>query len=183
MLTPLTCSAMFSPAQCDEIIRYAKAGGVQEAGLVKGRQNDKIRTARIAWLDEDGDAGWVFSQVMATVSAANRSHFKFALTEFAEKVQIAVYDAADGSHFDWHSDIGAGHCAEKRKLTLVAQLSDPLTYEGGRLEMNSTGRVETAAVCWGDATLFPSFTPHRVTPVASGTRCSLTTWVHGPAFL
>ncbi|NIY73940.1 2OG-Fe(II) oxygenase [Marivivens donghaensis] len=182
MLTPLNISAMFSTSECDEIIRLAMAEGPREAGLVRGRQNESIRTARISWLDETGDAAWVFDRVMATVASANREHFGFDLTEFAERSQVAIYEANNDSHFDWHSDIGAGTFAEKRKLTLVAQLSDAADYQGGLLELNGTGQVETAATERGGATLFPSFIPHRVTKVTEGIRYSLTTWVHGPAF-
>ncbi len=182
MLIPLTSNAMFSPDECAKIIQLAEAAGLTEAGLVRGRQNQSIRTARIAWLDEAGTAAWVFDRVMATVATANRNHFGFDLTEFAERVQVALYEASDDSHFDWHSDIGAGSFAQKRKLTLVTQLSDPASYEGGQLELNGTGQAEIADLKQGTATLFPSFVTHRVTRVTSGARYSLTTWVHGPAF-
>lgn len=182
MITALNCNAMFSKAECTEIIRLAQNQGLQEAGLVRGRQNESIRTARIAWLDETGDAGWVFDRVTDTVAVANREHFGFDLTEFAERTQVALYEADNASHFDWHSDIGAGAFASKRKLTLVAQLSDPSDYTGGTLELNSTGQTECAGTVQGDAILFPSFMPHRVTELTSGRRYSLTTWVHGPAF-
>ncbi len=182
MLTPLTCPAMFSQDECAEIIRMAQIEGLREAGLVRGRQNESIRTARISWLDEEGEADWVFSRVTSTVIAANRTHFSFDLTEFAERVQVAVYDASNASHFDWHSDIGSGTFAEKRKLTLVAQLSDPADYIGGRLELNATGRVDVVGTVQGDAILFPSYILHRVTEVTDGSRYSLTTWIHGPAF-
>lgn len=182
MITPYACDAMFSAVECDQIIRFARAQDFAEAGLVRGQQNESIRVARIAWLDEEGEAGWVFRRVVDTVLAANRAHFGFALTEFAERAQVACYEAEEGSHFDWHSDIGAGTFAAKRKLTLVAQLSDPADYAGGALELNANGHVDAVGLARGSATLFPSFVLHRVSPVTRGRRYSLTTWVHGPAF-
>ena len=182
MLTPLTWTDMFSATECDAVVRLAHAGGLREAGLVRGRQNESIRSARIAWLDDEGEAAWVFERVTGTVIAANRQHFGLDLTDFAERVQIAFYDAEACGHFDWHSDIGGGTLAERRKLTLVAQLSASGSYTGGTLELNVAGQVEAAERGRGTATLFPSFTPHRVTDVVSGARYSLTTWTHGPAF-
>lgn len=182
MLTPFLWPEMFSLAECSAIIRLAKAKGLHEAGLVHGRRNESIRRAQIAWLDDEGDAAWVFERLTGIVLAANRQHFQFALTEFAERIQIAMYDADPAGHFDWHVDIGAGPFASKRKLTLVAQLTDASCYAGGRLELNATGQVLTSGTTQGDAILFPSFTPHRVSEVTQGARFSLTTWVHGPAF-
>ena len=182
MLTPFPWPEMFTPAECSAIVRLAEAQGLREAGLVRGRQNESIRTARIAWLDDAGDAAWVFERVTGTVLAANRQHFQFDLTEFAERIQVALYDADQAGHFDWHVDIGAGAFAARRKLTLVAQLSDRASYSGGTLDLNATGQIATSGTGQGDAILFPSFVPHRVTAVSSGVRFSLTTWVHGPAF-
>ena len=173
---------MFTLTECSAIIRLAKAQGLREAGLVRGRQNESIRSAQIAWLDDEGDAAWVFERLTGTVLAANRQHFQFDLTAFAERIQIAQYASDQAAHFDWHIDIGVGPFAEKRKLTLVAQLSDPANYSGGCLELNASGQVSSCANAQGDAILFPSFVPHRVTEISNGLRFSLTTWVHGPAF-
>ena len=112
----------------------AKAHGFSEAGLVRGRRNESIRIAQTTWLDETGEADWVSERILATVLSANRLHFQFDLTEFAEKVQVARYDAEDGSHFDWHVDCGEGPFASRRKLTLVAQLSDGAAYETSILD-------------------------------------------------
>ncbi|TMV52564.1 2OG-Fe(II) oxygenase, partial [Thioclava sp. BHET1] len=92
------------------------------------------------------------------------------------------YGAEAEGHFGWHSDIGAGVVAGKRKLTMVVQLSDPSEYEGGRLETRADLDVREAPRDQGSATLFPSFVLHRVTPVTRGARHSLTIWAHGPAF-
>lgn len=70
MLTPFAWPEMFSHAECVEIIRLAETRTFREAGLVRGRQNESIRAARIAWLDEEGEAGWVFERTVGTVMEA-----------------------------------------------------------------------------------------------------------------
>lgn len=97
-------------------------------------------------------------------------------------MQVAWYGADSAGHFDWHADIGDGPLARRRKLTIVAQLSDPADYDGGALELNPAGRPVEAPRGFGDAVLFPSFVLHRVAPVTRGARYSLTLWAHGAPF-
>jgi len=182
MLSPAHRFAVFTEAECDRIIAVADEAAFADAGLVHGEQIESIRRARITWLDETGSADWIFRRILDTVAEVNREHFGFELTEFAERMQVAWYDGQAGGHFDWHSDIGDGRFAARRKLTIVVQLSDPATYSGGLLQTNGDGRVRNAETLRGSATIFPSFVLHRVTPVTAGARYSLTTWVHGPDF-
>jgi PKHD-type hydroxylase len=182
LIDPLHIPDVFPPADCARLFAIASAGAFDDAGLVRRTRDDTIRRARVQWLDDGADAAWAMGRVVDTVIEANRRHFMFDLTEFAERMQIAWYDAAQEGHFDWHVDVGDGQFAQKRKLTLVVQLSDPDAYEGGALEINADGHARAANRARGSATLFPSFMPHRVTPVTAGDRYSLTTWIHGPAF-
>ncbi|ANK80647.1 MAG: hypothetical protein TEF_07430 [Rhizobiales bacterium NRL2] len=182
MLTPFQIDDVFDLRECGEIIRVVESRLFADAGLVRGGINDNIRRARTAWLDSDGEAAWAFERLVDTVIGANRAHFGFDLTGFDEKMQIAWYDADHGGHFDWHVDIGDGQFAIRRKLTLVVQLSDGDSYAGGDLELNADGCPKAVSRQLGAATLFPSFTPHRVTPMTSNARYSMTAWVHGPAF-
>lgn len=182
MLSSHTIPTAFSKAECDEIIRLATARELEDAGLVGQVANHNIRRAEIAWLDEREGADWVMDRIIRLVAEANRESFDYDLREFAESPQVARYGAEREGHFDWHSDIGDGLVARKRKLTMVVQLSDPDSYDGGVLElMPGTGTI-AANRNRGQATLFPSFVLHRVTPVTRGTRHSLTIWAHGPAF-
>lgn len=182
MLSPAFRPAVFTEAECERIVAIAEETAFADAGLVRGEQIERIRRARITWLDEAGSADWVFRRILDTVAEVNREHFGFDLTEFAERMQVAWYDGRSGGHFDWHSDIGDGQLAARRKLTVVVQLSDPGDYSGGLLQTNGDGHVIDAGRARGSATVFPSFVLHRVTPVTAGARYSLTTWVHGPAF-
>ncbi|MCK7610774.1 2OG-Fe(II) oxygenase [Roseibium sediminicola] len=174
--------ALFSKRDCDEIIRLSQAESRDAGGLVGGTQQRDIRRAKVSWLDDEGSASWVMERVMGAVARANREAFDFDITDFREKLQVAVYDESEEGHYDWHSDIGEGPIAQCRKATIVTQLSPTDAYEGGALEVSLGHKVMTASRDQGSATLFASFMLHRVVPVSKGTRFSLTCWSHGPRF-
>lgn len=181
MIRHHTARGLFTPAECDGLAACAMAAPQAPARLVGGQGSD-LRRADLVWIDDLPGCGWVMDRLVQAVAAANRDSFGFDLDDFAESAQIARYGAERQGHFDWHSDIGEGRLAARRKLTIVVQLSPPDAYEGGALELRPSAHVVTAEREQGSMTLFPSYLLHRVTPVTSGTRFSLTLWSHGPAF-
>jgi PKHD-type hydroxylase len=182
MLKPLEIPSVFTSDECNRIIAAALAGQFHDAALVGGVRSDNARRSRLFWLDEEGESAWVFRRLLDTFAKVNREHFSFDLDEFAERSQVAWYGAETGGFFDWHVDFGDGPVAARRKLTMVVQLSDDGSYEGGHLETNADGVIRQASRQIGSGLCFPSFVLHRVAPVEQGERYSLTLWAHGPAF-
>lgn len=172
----------FTAWECDRIVAAIADVPTNEAKLVGGNRNHIQRNANLVWMDDVGDLSWVMTRLIEVVSRSNNQKFNFDLREFAESPQIATYDAANGGHFAWHSDIGLGRVAFKRKLTLVLQLSNPETYDGGDLEIRPSAQIELANRAQGAVSVFPSFALHQVTPMEWGIRRSLTVWAHGPPF-
>jgi len=181
-VTPLEIPVVFTAEECRGIVAAAIAGNFRNAALVGGTRADNTRRSRIFWLDDEGDSGWTFRRLLDTFADANRNHFNFNLDEFAERMQVAWYGAEQEGFFDWHVDFGDGRVARNRKLTIVVQLSEPDTYDGGNLETNADGVVRQASRIIGSALMLPSFVLHRVSPVTRGERYSLTLWSHGPGF-
>ena len=181
-LKPRFVAEALTPAECDRLIALARAAPERPAGLVGGRNAPGLRRAGIVWLDDLPAAAFAMAKMIRLVAEVNRDHFRLDLTDFGESAQIARYGAAEQGHFGWHSDIGSGHWAAQRKLTVVVQLSDATTYLGGALEVQPDSAVTEAPRDRGTAALFPSFALHRVTPVTTGERWSLTLWAHGPNF-
>lgn len=75
-----------------------------------------------------------------------------------------------------------------RKLSVTINLSDSNDYEGGLLKFDyGEHNDEQYHVCKeitprGSMIVFPSYTPHCVTPVTKGTRYSLVVWCLGRPF-
>ena len=172
----------FSAGECGRIIAAITAVPFKNAMLVQQKRNPALRTASLVWLDEVDGLGWVMDRLIEIIRISNIDQFDFDLREFAESPQVARYDASDNAHFAWHSDVGEGILARKRKLTLVLQLSEPDSYEGGDLEVMPSAQILSANRGQGCVSVFPSFTLHQVAPVQSGVRYSLTLWAHGPVF-
>lgn len=172
----------FSAVECDRIIAAITVAPSKDAMLVGQHTDSRLRIAKLVWVDDVDGLGWVMDRLIEIVRKSNIDQFDFDLREFAESPQVATYHASDRGHFAWHSDIGDGALARKRKLTLVLQLSLPSSYVGGDLEVMPSTRILSASRAQGCVSIFPSFTLHQVVPVQSGVRHSLTLWAHGPAF-
>ncbi len=182
MLSVHSMPDAFSAGECERIIQAISRSPAEEALLVGQRQDHNLRNAELVWMDNVDGMGWVMERLIDLVRTSNVKQFDFDLREFAESPQIASYKDTDGGHFAWHSDIGDGPVARKRKLTLVLQLSEPGSYDGGDLEVMPSAQVLAVNRAQGCVSIFPSFTLHRVTTVKRGTRHSMTVWAHGPAF-
>lgn len=144
-------------------------------------QNPGQRVSEIGWLPNEKPHLWVYRRLGELTNIANKASWNFTLTGMTERVQLTQYSADNSGHFDWHIDLGAGPLS-KRKISMSILLSDPNDYEGGDLEF-FTGRKENfAGRKQGTAILFPSYLPHRVTPVTRGVRRSMIMWVSGPPF-
>lgn len=182
MIAVHTIPRAFSVEDCERIKVLSAPAPEQEAGLVGHHRDHNLRRAEVVWLDDVGGSGWVMDRLINLVRKGNTDVFDFDIREFAESPQVARYRAETQGHFAWHSDIGDGPVAGRRKLTLVVQLSKPGAYEGGELEIMPGAHVVEASRIQGSATLFPSFLLHQVRPVRRGLRQSLTVWAHGPAF-
>ena len=67
MLGAITLTAAFNASACAQIVNLAKRSGMSQAGLVQGQSDKTIRTAQVAWLDDQGDAAWVMQRIVALV--------------------------------------------------------------------------------------------------------------------
>ena len=172
----------FSARECDRIIAALAPAAITDALLVGQKRNHALRKAELVWIDDIAGMEWIMERLIQLVRKSNTNTFDFDLREFAESPQVATYKASESGHFAWHSDIGGGPVAGKRKLTLVLQLSKATSYEGGDLEIMPGAQVLAASRIQGSVSIFPSFSLHQVTPVQRGVRHSITVWAHGPAF-
>lgn len=145
--------------------------------------NTSYRRSSIRWIDANKHQDlkqllwWYFCH-------ANKMSFGFDICHLDE-IQYTTYDSSNLGTYDWHIDTSwANATAYDRKLTLVLQLSDPDSYEGGDFEIDSNHPQPDPAILrrQGSIIIFPSPLRHRLAPVTKGIRNSLVAWAEGPKF-
>jgi PKHD-type hydroxylase len=186
-----------SGPECRELIQVGNRN--LGLGMIGNGSNDGFKLDKgyrcvltRALFQEVDKVDWLFERIYSLVGLANEAHFRFDLTDIEEGAQFLRYDepatAADPpGHYKWHQDFGGGR-SSLRKLSLVVQLSDPADYDGCELRLFTDQDFAPHAPdglpvkSQGDAVLFPSWTPHMVSPITRGTRYALAAWVCGPQF-
>ena len=146
------------------------------AGKSASRVDYGLRRTRIKSIPPGPDSMWIFERIGNLVGRANAAAFRFQL-DGQMSMDVLEYDPA--GYFDWHVDIGAG-IFSTRKLSVVTFLTPPEAYEGGNLCFMDQG--EPLRLPQGTMAIFPSYMLHKVEPVTRGTRHTLVSWAHGPAF-
>ena len=180
---------VFSPPECDAIIAKAESNGFSPGSIGIGRNSKPVvdtvyRMVGCARITAE-EMPWLFDRVRERCEWANQA-WRFDLHGLYEDIGIMKYDAGEegvpAGHYHWHQDFGGGiYC--RRKISIVSLLSEPYMFDGGQLLMaGDKGEERMSLNEQGDMVLFPSWTPHCVTPVNHGVRYSLVAWVSGPRF-
>lgn len=157
----------------------AAQSNAQVGGGSTGAVNANVRRSQVDWLSNTPDTKWVFEKLADVVANLNANHYRFDLTGFGESIQLTNYDQSENGMYGWHQDYGG---KISRKLSMAMQLTDPSEYEGGNLQVMTTGEPVNVRKQRGIIAVFPSYVLHQVTPVTQGSRQSLVAWVSGPAF-
>ncbi|MEI6282750.1 MAG: 2OG-Fe(II) oxygenase [Alphaproteobacteria bacterium] len=164
----------------DDRAGQAEKGGVVLADSKHERASD-MRRSDVVWLDQEPQNQPIYEFIAGFVSKVNTDVFRLDIRSFDEPFQIATYRAAANGHYDWHVDIGPGQLSN-RKISIVVPLTDPSEYDGGEFQVFHDSEPATIAMPLGRIVAFPSYLPHRVTPVTRGVRRTMALWVSGPPF-
>ena len=93
-----------------------------------------------------------------------------------------VYDSQISGKYDWHIDASKDTAPTDIKLTVILNTSTT-PYTGGSFEIFKQGIINVPEIDTpGSVIIFPSFFNHRVLPVTSGIRKSVSFWIEGPKF-
>ena len=174
----------FTEVEINTVIEVGDSLEKEHSQIDNGKLSPKnVRISEIAWMYPTQENMWLYNRLSWILRQLNAQFYRFNITGFDEPFQYTIYKGSndDGGHYCWHKDTGGD---APRKLSIVMQLSDPSEYEGGDLELlNGNGDILKVEKKKGFIAMFPSYHPHRVTPVTSGIRRSLVVWASGPAFV
>jgi PKHD-type hydroxylase len=172
---PFTCEAVFGRQQCARIAELAAEQPAFRGKSSSVDENYRICTTR--FVEENAASAFIFERLRQLTHSLNR-RYNFRLSGFTEPLHFISY--GPGGHFEWHSDQAGGQTST-RKISISIQLSEQSEYAGGDFEFCPHG-VMTEFRGLGNALAFPSYLPHRVSPVTSGRRNALVAFIHGDAF-
>ena len=114
----------------------------------------------------------------------NENYFGFNINRYHEFSTVNYNEySSEQQEYGWHAD---GFKLEKQsdiKLTVIVNISTE-SYTGGELQffLNNERTIHDMNAP-GTMIVFPSWIQHRVTPVTSGIRKSLSFWLIGPKFI
>jgi PKHD-type hydroxylase len=123
------------------------------------------------------------SSVLATVrefiSTALARHGLFQMAVCPHTIRPVILSRYHvGMHYGSHIDDVLMHNPTMRSdVSMTLFLSDPETYDGGELVIESTQGEAVFKLPAGSAVVYPSSTLHRVEKVSRGERLAAVTWI------
>lgn len=170
--------------ECDEVIKLGKAFEINQSKTEDNTGFSNMRVSMNSWIPPCDITIWLFKKVSDYINEMNNRYYEFELRS-VENFQFTEYDVTYSGFYGPHLDrfLTESSPGNHRKLSLTLQLSDPGDYEGGELRLFTGGNTPIVAPKEkGTITFFPSTILHEVTPVTSGRRLSLVSWISGPKF-
>ena len=141
----------------------------------------KTKTKGILWLHIKD----LLTQLERAIKITNRDNFGYHLYDLfdTDLLLFNTYNAKDESKYDWHKDAETDKAFDIKFTILINASIEP--YEGGRLQFFTNGGElnVTEMDKPGSAIMFKADIPHRVLPVTSGIRRSITIFINGPKFV
>ncbi len=116
-------------------------------------------------------------QIVGAGLLANRAFQDFALPRHIAPPIFSRYEP--GMEYGSHVDTALmGRASVIRSdLSLTLFLSDPASYDGGELTIETAAGERRIKLASGDAVVYASTTLHRVAPVTGGVRVVALSWV------
>lgn len=182
-----TWTSLFTKEELDHIDDYITKNIAPVSSVIgtgkNAKEDENYRNSTIYWVTLNNDTSWIFNRINSAALKLNSHIFGFDINS-VDTLQYTVYNE-EGGHYDWHWDMFFESGLNDLTVTIQRKLSLVLVCkhceEGGQLELiigsNSSFIPDIKE---GDAIVFPSFTMHRVTPVAKGMRKTLVAWLPGP---
>ena len=180
-----TIKPLFTPAQCQDIIRVGHQQKAEEAKVGtlntrEGAHDVKMLVTTISWLPFTA-LPEMYKIIETAMKQVNGNHFGYEGMQITENAQFTEYPK--GGFYDWHMDADANcqHEPPVRKISMTILLSPQTQFEGGDLEFMKEGDKPPPLI-QGQAIFFCSLIRHRVAKVKKGVRRSLVMWFGGPPF-
>ena len=124
----------------------------------------------------------IFDVAKQEAFRVTRKEFKYDVWDFNYLTTVNFNTYSPGGQYDWHGDVSGENLKFDFKMTFIINLSDE-KFEGGEFSLNGGDpQVIEDLNKPGSMILFPSYTLHKVNPIITGCRKTLTIFIEGPPF-
>lgn len=175
----------FNNDEVDKIIKLSANYQSQQAEIGyggEGSYNPSKRRSHVKWIPSTPENIWIYTRFEQLVKQVN-NNYGFEIVG-GEPIQYTEYSESEAGEYNWHTDYSIVNKHKyMRKISVSIFLTDKHEYVGGDFIL--TTYVDDLFIPEqkkGYGVVFPSWYPHRVTPVVRGLRKSLVMWVYGPHF-
>lgn len=127
-------------------------------------------------VDESSDS---LAQIQGIISGALSTSPLFSIAVLPKKVNpVLISKYTTGKYYGWHVDSPMmGNPPIRTDLAMTVFLSDPSTYEGGELFIQTGNQVASFKPEKGDAVVYPCQFLHCVNEIKKGERIAAVTWI------
>ena len=170
----------FLDTACLEYINHLKkTSGWTDAWVGDGKDPKvtSVRNTQNIIIDYDDDSDYLYKSLGQKFITVNEKYFHYHVSSMID-VFILKYEI--GCFYKAHLDIGGQ--ASNRKISLIAQLSNPSDYTGCDTILHRSHDPIVLDKTFNGGTFFPSYLLHEATPLLTGTRYALVAWVCGEPF-
>ena len=143
----------------------------------KKPKETSVRNTQNIIIDHDNDSDYLYKSLGQKFITVNEKYFHYHVSSMID-VFILKYEI--GCFYKAHLDIGGQ--ASNRKISLIAQLSDPNNYTGCDTILHRSHDPIVLDKTFNGGTFFPSYLLHEATPLLTGTRYALVAWACGEPF-
>jgi PKHD-type hydroxylase len=157
-----------SNEECDFILNKCD-NSLIPAGVYNAHGSEHLkqpRKSKVAFVDNLDN---INNKIINEVN--NKIHKQNGYELYIESFQFTKYEIGD--YFDWHFDSNAD-IYKDRIYTIVIQLNDEYTSGDFQLMLENSITLKPGK---GTMYMFPSSLLHRVTPIKTGVRYSLVSWL------
>ena len=171
----LTIEKFLADGEVARLLQLAETGefvdgrGTAGAKLHEVKNNEQLKAS-------EQDAR-VIQQVVGSAMERSEPFQTFAWPNRVYPPYLSRYSEgmAYGDHID--NPIMGGRDPLRTDLSMTLFLSDPESYDGGELELETTFGTPSVKLKAGDAVVYSTTLRHRVRPVTRGRRIAIVTWI------
>ena len=167
----------------NDTIQNSNATRSEPEDLAAFGANKKSKVSLIMWLEIKKH----LKKFEDSIYELNDRFFNYDIFNVSDfhYVNINEYDEKN-NRYDWHVDCNTYGSKEELKLTYILNISTE-PYDGGRLCLSGLPieyqeKISTDFNMPGYAIIFTANRMHKVEPITSGKRKTLSYWVRGPAW-